>query len=41
MSQVNFFMTAEDEATFLEILFSRTDTHVLVGGSSSRAIRPR
>lgn len=31
MSQVNFFMSAEDEATFLDFLFSRTDTHVLEG----------
>ena len=31
MSQVNFFMTVEDEATFLDFLFSRTDTHVLDG----------
>jgi hypothetical protein len=31
MSQVNFFMTAEDEAAFLDFLFSRTDTHVLEG----------
>jgi hypothetical protein len=31
MSQVNFFMTAEDEATFLDFLFSRTDTYVLEG----------
>ena len=31
MSQVNFFMTSEDEASFLDFLFSRTDTHILEG----------
>lgn len=31
MSQVNFFMTAEDEALFLDFIFSRADTHVLAG----------
>jgi hypothetical protein len=31
MSQVNFFMTHEDEDTFFDFLFSREDTHVLSG----------
>lgn len=32
MSQVNFFMTADDENAFLDMLLSRVDTHVLLGG---------
>lgn len=31
MSQVNFFMTVDDEEGFLEFLFSRQDTHILGG----------
>jgi len=31
MSQVNFFMTKDDEDAFLDFLFSRKDTHVLSG----------
>jgi hypothetical protein len=31
MSQVNFFMSADDEDGFLGFLFSRKDTHVLSG----------
>src|SRR4051794_26174184 len=33
MSQLNLFMTTEDEAAFFDVLFARTDTHVLRGSS--------